>query len=514
MIFITLGSQEFQFNRLLAAVDEQVAAGKIKDEIFAQTGVSDYKPQHFPYKDFLDRDEFSEWQGKAEIEITHGGTGSIVGAVKKGKKVIAVPRLAKYGEHVDDHQLELISQFKEMNLIYECQDCDELWKAIAIVKETEYSSYQSNTGKIIESIEAFITRVEKPILIFHPDIHIHKTNNEYTKKIYEILQEQYDVRSFEWFLKHPFAKNIHALYLNWFENTIGKNSIAIQKAQYAFKYLALKWAHFRKIRICYVVHNKTPHSLSRDSHVYRKATRQFILSALRISDVIVELCRHTEIYLSEEFDIPDLGNKIALVPHGKYTKYPCDLSKYRQKYNLKPCDCVFAFVGKMDKYKNIDVIVEAFYRADIDGRLLLAGKIEPEYRAVIEALIKDERVITDFSFVSDEDMSGIMQIADAIVLPYENTSINSGMMINAFSNGTTVIGTNIEMLQDYSDELVYGYNYTDTDTHIKNLSYMMQKAFNDMKTREINIKGYALEQSVMRDNTWEIVKDHLLLAVR
>ena len=156
MIFITLGSQKFQFNRLLKAVDEQIASRKIKDEIFAQIGASDYKPQNYKYKDFINRDEFAEWQSKAEIEITHGGTGAIIGAVKRGIKVIAVPRLKKYGEHVDDHQLQLIGQFKELDLIYECQECDEIWKAIEEVKKTEYNSYQSNTGRIIESIEKYI----------------------------------------------------------------------------------------------------------------------------------------------------------------------------------------------------------------------------------------------------------------------------------------------------------------------------------------------------------------------
>lgn len=156
MIFITLGSQKFQFNRLLKAVDEQVASGKIKEPIFAQIGASDYKPQNFKYKDFLNRDEFAEEMSKADIVITHGGTGAIIGAVKKGKKVIAVPRLKKYGEHVDDHQLQLIGQFKELDLICECRDCDEIWKALETVKKTEYKSYVSNTDRIIESIEEFI----------------------------------------------------------------------------------------------------------------------------------------------------------------------------------------------------------------------------------------------------------------------------------------------------------------------------------------------------------------------
>ena len=100
-IFITLGSQKFQFNRLLKAVDELCKKGTIDaDDVFAQIGYSDYLPQKYSYKKFLDRDEFSNEMGKADIVITHGGTGAIIGAVKKGKKVIAVPRLAKYGERI------------------------------------------------------------------------------------------------------------------------------------------------------------------------------------------------------------------------------------------------------------------------------------------------------------------------------------------------------------------------------------------------------------------------------
>ncbi|SCP96237.1 PssE/Cps14G family polysaccharide biosynthesis glycosyltransferase [Anaerobium acetethylicum] len=151
MIFITLGSQKFQFNRLLKAVDEL----KTDEEIFAQIGYSDYKPVNYKYKEFLDRDEFADVMSKSDIVITHGGTGAIIGAVKKGKKVIAVPRLAKYGEHVDDHQIQLIGQFKELGLIYACEDMN-LQKALDVVKKTEYNEYKSNTQTIIKSLEEFI----------------------------------------------------------------------------------------------------------------------------------------------------------------------------------------------------------------------------------------------------------------------------------------------------------------------------------------------------------------------
>lgn len=93
---------------------------------------------------------------KADIVITHGGTGAIIGAVKKGKKVIAVPRRAKYGEHVDDHQLQLVGQFKELDLICECDDVDKIGDALETVKRSTYKDYVSNTKNIIESIEQYI----------------------------------------------------------------------------------------------------------------------------------------------------------------------------------------------------------------------------------------------------------------------------------------------------------------------------------------------------------------------
>lgn len=156
MIFVTLGSQKFQFNRLLKAIDELIAKGKITNEVFAQTGYSDYVPQHYRYKSFLDREEFAECEGKADIIVTHGGTGAIIGAIKKGKKVIAVPRKAMYGEHVDDHQMQLVGQFKELNLICDCEKVDELDKAIEYVKNAEFATYKSSTEAVVSSIEKFI----------------------------------------------------------------------------------------------------------------------------------------------------------------------------------------------------------------------------------------------------------------------------------------------------------------------------------------------------------------------
>lgn len=88
--------------------------------------------------------------------LTSGGTGAIIGAVKKGKKVIAVARRAKYGEHVDDHQLQIIKQFENQNLICGITDVNELEKAVDYVYKHTFDNYKSNTSVIIENIRNFI----------------------------------------------------------------------------------------------------------------------------------------------------------------------------------------------------------------------------------------------------------------------------------------------------------------------------------------------------------------------
>lgn len=156
MIFVTLGSQKFQFDRLLKKVDILISDGIITGEVFAQVGYSNYEPQHYTFKQFLDRDEFIRMETKSDLVITHGGTGAIIGALKQGKKVIAVPRLAKYGEHVDDHQIQLLQQFDGMEIIEVCYKLDDLGECIAVANQKKYEEYVSNTDRYINALDNYI----------------------------------------------------------------------------------------------------------------------------------------------------------------------------------------------------------------------------------------------------------------------------------------------------------------------------------------------------------------------
>lgn len=159
MIFVTLGSQKFQFNRLLEEIDRLIKTGKITESVFAQTGYSTYQPKYFLYKDFLDQEAFKNCIEKSSFVITHGGTGAIIGSLKKGKKVISVPRRVEFGEHVDNHQLQLLSQFEELKLVSACYELGDLKDHIKTISSKEFASYHSNTEMIVASIDQFLSSI-------------------------------------------------------------------------------------------------------------------------------------------------------------------------------------------------------------------------------------------------------------------------------------------------------------------------------------------------------------------
>ncbi len=106
LIFVTVGSRNYPFDRLFKKLDDLYDQGILTEFMFAQTGTSIYKPKYYQYKDFISQEEFLENIEAADIVVSHGASGSIMKALKAGKKVIAVTRLEKYGEHINDHQIQ------------------------------------------------------------------------------------------------------------------------------------------------------------------------------------------------------------------------------------------------------------------------------------------------------------------------------------------------------------------------------------------------------------------------
>lgn len=135
LIFVTVGSRNYPFNRLFKELDKLCEEGIIKDNIFAQIGTSTYKPQHYEYKDFISQEEFLEKVKTSTFVISHGASGSIMKALNAGKKVIAVTRLEKYGEHINDHQIQNNEAFGMNGYVIPVFEMEELKNAILTIQE-------------------------------------------------------------------------------------------------------------------------------------------------------------------------------------------------------------------------------------------------------------------------------------------------------------------------------------------------------------------------------------------
>lgn len=113
MIFVTVGTHEQPFNRLIKEVDRLKKEGIITDEVFIQTGFSTYEPKFCKWSSLISFDKMSELMETSDIIITHGGPATFMSTIANGKKPIVVPRQEKYAEHVNDHQVDFAQQVKE-----------------------------------------------------------------------------------------------------------------------------------------------------------------------------------------------------------------------------------------------------------------------------------------------------------------------------------------------------------------------------------------------------------------
>ena len=159
MILVILGTQDKKFPRLLDCIEKEIEKGTIKDKVVVQAGQTDYTSSNMEIFDLLPAPEFDKMMDKADLIITHGGAGSILSAIKKGKKVIAVPRLAKYHEHHNDHQKQIIHEFAKQGYILELKDFEKLGKLIEKSKTFKPKKFESNTSNMVKKLEDYIEEI-------------------------------------------------------------------------------------------------------------------------------------------------------------------------------------------------------------------------------------------------------------------------------------------------------------------------------------------------------------------
>ena len=158
MILVMLGTQNNSFHRLLESIEKNIQNGTIQEEVIVQAGHTKFESKNMSMFDLIPKLELNNILQESRVIITHGGVGSIISALEKGKKVIAVPRLSKYNEHVNDHQKEIVEVFAKQGYIIKVDNVEDIGKAILTVESFEPKQYISNNEKMLGIIESFIDK--------------------------------------------------------------------------------------------------------------------------------------------------------------------------------------------------------------------------------------------------------------------------------------------------------------------------------------------------------------------
>ena len=158
MILVLLGTQNNQFKRLLQEIEKCIDNGIINQRVVVQAGFTKFKSDKMNIFDLKPKEVIDNLVDEAEFIITHGGVGSIIMALKKNKKVIAVPRLSEFNEHVNNHQRQIVEIFNEKGYILGVQNMEDLSEAIKQINEFVPAKYSGDNSKMLSIIENFIDK--------------------------------------------------------------------------------------------------------------------------------------------------------------------------------------------------------------------------------------------------------------------------------------------------------------------------------------------------------------------
>lgn len=150
MIFVTIGTQQQSFDRLFDYVNEY----ETKEEIIVQKGRSNYKFRGgIVTYDYLSYEEMEKYFKEARVIITHGGAGTIFKALKMGKKVIVVPRMKKFKEHINDHQVDICKYLNDENYCVMVTCYKEFKQAMDNIKKKKFKKYINHEDDFINNVK-------------------------------------------------------------------------------------------------------------------------------------------------------------------------------------------------------------------------------------------------------------------------------------------------------------------------------------------------------------------------
>ena len=160
MILVLLGTQNNSFYRLLNEIEKNIQNGNITEEVIVQAGFTKYSSNRMKILNLMSQENLKDLVKKADLIITHAGVGSLKMALEQNKKVITVPRLKKYHEHVNNHQIEIEQEFNKNGWVIGIEDVSELRNALKKFKNFIPIKYKNNNEeKLINIIKTYIDKI-------------------------------------------------------------------------------------------------------------------------------------------------------------------------------------------------------------------------------------------------------------------------------------------------------------------------------------------------------------------
>ncbi len=163
MVFITVGTQKQNFKSLVDEINNSELLKKFDIVMqYGETNIEGINLKKIKFVKFLEQEQFERYIKDAEFIITHAGVGSIISMLKHRKKIIAIPRLKKYNEHIDDHQVDICKEFKNMNYLEYYNENDNSLKFDDLIKQLQlnnYKEYNTNNKIKIEKLKTTILKI-------------------------------------------------------------------------------------------------------------------------------------------------------------------------------------------------------------------------------------------------------------------------------------------------------------------------------------------------------------------
>lgn len=295
-----------------------------------------------------------------------------------------------------------------------------------------------------------------------------------------------------------------AVIFNWFDLLGAKNRLY----KFITRKIKLFILRFFGKKIIFVFHNIISHS-----ECGSFLSKRIIKSICKKSHKIIILCSQSKQYLKNYLSEDEIEKKAFLIPHPNYIgAYSTDdfvITKYGdfsdEKINV-------LFIGLVRPYKNIELIIEiAKLYKDSPFYFIIAGRpFSESYKKQLEEKASGlTNVSLYFDFIQDNEIAGLINKSDVLLLPYDTTSsLNSGTVVLAFSNKKTVICPEIGTIMEYPSDVTFSYKYNDQNDHFERLkSIFCSFLSNDIMTvkKQLMLKGEEAYRLVNDKNSLDFI---------